>query len=90
MVHHEKIDEEDTGNVPSHKGKGKKSWQTTLKDASPEAAEQVKSTQGGTKGTGASPRFGANTPEDPPQAQQPQQSGGGGAPGTGEGFSAGK
>ena len=85
MVQNEKIDEEDTGNVPSRKGKGKETWQQTSKEASPEAAEQVKSTQGGTKGMGGSPGYGANTSADPQQAQQPQQPGGGGAPGTGAG-----
>jgi hypothetical protein len=73
----------DRGNVPNRKGKGKNGWQKTLKDAGPEAAAQVKSTEGDTKGMGGSPGFGASAAEDPPQAQQPQQPGGGGAPGTG-------
>ena len=51
--------------------------------ASPEAANRVRATGGGLRGMGGSPGFGANAQAAQPQAQQPQQPGGGGAPETG-------
>lgn len=72
MVQHENIDEQDTGNVQRDEGSPKETWQKSLKNASPEAAEQLKSAQGGNKGAGGP---GNNLSEDHPQSQQPQKAG---------------